>query len=338
MLERRRRALQHVDGLPKPNDRIGAVIGQRHRPQGDADPPRRAPATRPIEVFESHPTSRVDVAHRGQRQRGMRAPARGQRVGEPPRLVASTELDQIVQALARPSLGEAQQTPRFEQVHARRPGRDLSVEPAVAQLPLGGIELAALDQRLDQRAERERNPERDPVRRENLECRPPVGFSRRHRPAPQGNQSPTGRQVGHRQDRRLGLGAREHLSDVRLGEVQGLGGDQSDRKVERESQTDQAGLLISRRTARRQAHPRGGQPLRAPSRWPSSACWRGWREPGARRASTRRDPRSSAPAVAPPGPGFRVRPARRASRSLLRAVARAPDRSVRRRRSRPRAP
>ena len=245
MLERRRRALQHVDGLPKPNDRIGAVIGQRHRPQGDADPPRRAPATRPIEVFESHPTSRVDVAHRGQRQRGMRAPARGQRVGEPPRLVASTELDQIVQALARPSLGEAQQTPRFEQVHARRPGRDLSVEPAVAQLPLGGIELAALDQRLDQRAERERNPERDPVRRENLECRPPVGFSRRHRPAPQGNQSPTGRQVGHRQDRRLGLGAREHLSDVRLGEVQGLGGDQSDRKVERESQTDQAGLLIS---------------------------------------------------------------------------------------------
>ena len=117
------------------------------------------------------------------------------------------------------------------------------------QLPLGGIGITALDECLDQHAERERHPERYLVRCEQLECCPPVGFGRRHRPASQGHKSPTGRQEGDRQDRRLCPGAVEHLCEVGVGDLEGVGLDQPDRQVEREFETDEAGLLVAHEPA-----------------------------------------------------------------------------------------
>ena len=154
------------------------------------------------------------------------------------------------------------------------------------QLPLGGSGLTALDERLDQQAERERHPERDLVQGEQLERGPPVGLGRRHRPASQGDKSPTGRQVGDRQDRGLGPGAVEHLLEVGVGDVEGVGLDQSDRNVERESETDDAGLLVAHEPpVGEHTFELGGRSSRglAGSR---TRRWRGWRGSGARLEST----------------------------------------------------
>ena len=193
VLEPRRRALEHVDAASRSRStRSEPPSVERHRAQRDADPARRAPAPRPLEVVERHPARLLAVAGSGERQRRCERQREASGLA-PPHSSSRRPNSTRSSSASRPCPGPGGAARASSRYVARRPRLDLVAEAMVAQGPLGGVDLAALDQRLDQHAERERDPERNRVRREQLERRPRVGFSRSPRRRAARATSPGGR-------------------------------------------------------------------------------------------------------------------------------------------------
>jgi hypothetical protein len=88
----------------------------------------------------------------------MGAPPGGQRVGAAPHLVAVAELEQVVEGVTGPALGEAQDATRLEQPVVGQSRRYVIGEAARGERTLGRLDVGRLDERLDQDTQRQRDP------------------------------------------------------------------------------------------------------------------------------------------------------------------------------------
>ena len=176
VLESRRRPLEHAGGLAEPLDGRLSALYQRAGAQRDAGSARGSPPPGPLEVLGRHGARSLVVAQGEQCERGVRAPARRERARTSPELVVAAEGDHVLDPLSRSALGQAQQAARLEQGVVGQARGDLVAEAAVAQRPLGGLDLASLDQGFDQEGEREPGAEADVMGGEQLQRRPGVGL------------------------------------------------------------------------------------------------------------------------------------------------------------------
>ena len=165
-----------------------------------------------------------------------------------------------------------------------KPGRDLLAEAAVAQRPVGGLDLAALDQASISRASANRFPSRMSwvVSRSSAVAR--VGLRVGHGAAPEGDPAAVDDHERHAPGSRRGRARRRRMLEARVGEIERVRREQADHEqVERAGDVE---LLLAEQPAAARARARCAAPPRADSLARARSK--------ARLASTRRSPRRGA--------------------------------------------
>ena len=218
------------------------------------EPARGAPAPRPLEVLARQRARLVALAERGERERGVRAPARRERVGAAPELVVAAERDagraaaSRVRPCARRSSAARLRAGSCSPCRAGRRRRRARARSARSASSTSPSSISASISR----ASANGVPEADLVRRQQLERRAGVGLGADDRAAPQRHPAAVQDHERLRRDRGARPRVGEHLLEAGVGEVE---------RVRRRAGRRRAGRACRRRRA----------PARRSRRSPASA-------------------------------------------------------------------